>query len=230
MSKVNDQKRVLHIINKASVGGIPQVVISMYRAVDREQIHFDCTLFDAQIGISGKKLQELGCRLYTMPIQFSHPFSFSWKLSQILKNGHYDVIHAHNNYSAWFPLLVAKICGVKKRIAHAHTNQPVGCIKRILSHILTPWLSTQLIGCTKEAASAVFGENINKNSKLRLLYNSIESDKFSFNQTFRDNLRKEFNWDEKFVVGCIGRLHECKNLFFALQVFAHYMQLIRMSD
>ncbi len=219
MIKANNQKRILHIMNKASIGGIPQVVISMYRAVDREQIHFDCTLFDAQIGISGKELQELGCHLYIMPIQFRHPFLFSRQLTQILKNGHYDVIHAHNSYSAWLPLLVAKMCGIKKRIAHAHTNQPVGRIKRILSHILTPWLATQLIGCTEDAAFAVFGKNINTNPKLYLLYNSIESEKFSFDQSIRDSLRKELNLNGKFVVGCIGRLHECKNLFFALRVF-----------
>ena len=215
--------KVLHIMNKATTGGIPQVVINICQQEISKSIKFDCTVFDDNFGISGKILKQLGCHFYLLPKQSKNPIGFIIKLIYILKTGKYDIIHVHTNHSSWLPIMVAWFCGIKNRIAHSHTSKKAGIIRQFLSTKITPLFATNLIGCTILAGQTVFGRNVVDNSKFKLFYNTIDVKNFAFKLSSRINMRHQMKLKGKFVFGCVGRLDTNKNFIFALDVF-HIIQ------
>lgn len=88
-------------------------------------------------------------------------------------------------------MLVAKLHGVKVRIAHSHNSnsEPTfkGKIKYLLSRMYSVY-ATDLFTCSKIAGDYMFA-----NKKYTIINNAINVDKFVFNGTVRNDVRTELN-------------------------------------
>lgn len=214
--------RVLHIMAGADAGGISTVVLNYYKYIDRKKIHFDIAITTDMVGQNGKRLKELGCNIYFLPLKSKGINKFKKSLRELLNDEHFDAIHVHENETSYIALSVAKKIGIKKRIAHAHTTSPtdslLGEIRRLSGCVLNDYYATNLIGCGKLAGERVFGKKNMKKRQNFILPNAIETEKFHFNSKVRENIRKELDVENKYVIGMVGRLDYQKNQDFILKI------------
>mgnify|MGYP003307739940 CR=1 FL=1 len=77
------------------------------------------------------------------------------------------------------------------------------------------------IAPSTEAANFMFGKGSVKKGKATLLNNGVDLSVFRYDETSRNDIRKEFNIPENaFVVGHVGRFQEQKNHLFLLEIFS----------
>lgn len=214
--------RVLHVMNGAVAGGISAVVLNCYRYTDREKIIYDCAMLNTRVGVHGKELQKLGCQMVPLPLKSRHPIRYWKALKKLLKEGGYDAIHVHNNETSFFPLFIAWCCGIKKRLAHAHTVRPISsfprALKRAVSVFLIGLVATKLVACSRAAAVFIFGKKSLSSPKLMILKNAIEVDQFRFDEKKREAYRTQLGIEERFALCCVGHLGPEKNHSFSLRI------------
>jgi glycosyltransferase involved in cell wall biosynthesis len=111
-------------------------------------------------------------------------------------------------------MLIAKIKGIKVRIAHCHNTT---CDNKKVHKILQPLfrkIYTHGFACSVDAGKWMFN-----NSNFEVLPNGFITEKFIFDEKKRKEVRKKLNIDDKYVIGHVGMFLEQKNHEFILQVF-----------
>ncbi len=213
--------KVLHIAPGFKYGGIESRLVDWYSRMDKSLVHFDVVkVTPDESNPLVDKLESLGAKVYSIP-----PLGVrTWKkhfsaMRKIIISGNYDVIHSHSLAYGFFPMLLGKKLGIKKRILHSRTTSlnPGDkhiLISKFLSKLAIP-LATDYFACSEEAGEWAFG----KNKKAKIIKNGIVLENFIFSQEERDYLRKELCLDEAKVVGYIGRFSTQKNLIFLIDSF-----------
>lgn len=133
-----------------------------------------------------------------------------------LRRSHFDTVCDFTGNFAGMPLFVAKLAGVKKRIAlyRGSTNHFAEnwsklfynfCIKKI-----TQYSATKILSNSNAAFDFFFGKAYVGKEKYEVIYNGVDFKKISGRS--RKSLRVEFGIDSScFVVGHIGRCGLVKN-------------------
>ena len=65
----------------------------------------------------------------------------------------------------------------------------------------------------------LFGDKAFQSGQVTLINNAIQAEKFSFSEKDRDSLRKELGWENKTVIGHVGRFDIPKNHDRMLDIF-----------
>ncbi len=218
--------RVLHIMAGADAGGISTVVLNYYRFMDRTQFHFDIAVTTNQVGQNAREFEQLGAKIYQIPLKSNGIRAYENAISELLNNNHYDAIHVHENDTSYVALRVAKKNGIKQRFAHAHSTYPSINIKSKIKRVTGAWLNcyyaTKVIGCGLLAGERMFGKAGINGRKGIILPNAIDTQRFNYNEDIRNSMRDELKLIDKYVVGMVGRLSPEKNHFFALDLFHKY--------
>lgn len=143
-------------------------------------------------------------------------------LLNIIKNNHFDIIHINsgNIYHQVVAIWVADKCNVKMRIAHSHScAQYKGIVKLCAKKLIQSYLSaeaTHCVACSTEAGMSLFGKKVLRSPKWKLVKNTIDTKRFSFDSKIRKEFRKKLNIKDTLLLGCVGNSDENKNHIFAL--------------
>lgn len=213
-------ERVLHIVPNMAMGGLETFIMNMYRNIDRNNIQFDFLVHYKVRQYYDDEIESLGGHIYRMSVREDNNFFYYiWKLHKFFcLHSEYRIIHAHMESLGIVYMLVAKLHGVKVRIAHSHNSnsEPTfkGKIKYLLSRMYSVY-ATDLFACSKVAGDYMFA-----NKKYTIINNAINVDKFVFNRKVRNDVRTELNLSDKnLVIGMVGRFEKQKNHEFAVKVF-----------
>ena len=152
-------------------------------------------------------------------------------MKRVLSN-QYNIFHIHTSYWTGFLLEeLAKQAGIKKVIVHAHASfvdeadpqkrKPLLERHEEIKRDFPPDLATDFWACSQLAADWLFGAQIPK-SKIRIMKNAIEVERFRFDEARREALRHELGLDGALVLGTAGRFAYSKNYDFLLDVFAGF--------
>lgn len=124
---------------------------------------------------------------------------------------------------------IAEKMGVPVRIAHSHlTVQTSDRIKIAISNLFTASLkktATGYFACGKAAGVYMWGSEIANSSKLYVMRNAVDAQRFQFSDSIRDEYRKKFGFGDKTVIGHIGRFNEQKNHLFLINIFKAYLNI-----
>lgn len=217
--------RVLHEVTIMNTGGIETLLMNIYRNIDREKVQFDFMLHRDQEGFYDEEIRSLGGKIYK-GVGFN-PLKHKKYLNSIddlfeEHKGEYKIIHAHNSFSM-FTLRAAKEAGILIRISHAHNARPLFDYKKYIfkkyNRIKLKNYTTNMFACSSNAGKWLFGEKAIKEGKVTIINNGIEPDKFIFNETIRNNIRKQLHIENKYVIGHVGRFNKQKNHEFIIKVF-----------
>lgn len=222
--------KVLHVMAGADAGGISSVVLNYYKYINKEKIHFDVAITLDIIGLNGRRLMELGVKIYKIPLKSKDITLYKAELKKLLLENKYDAVHVHENETSYVALKLAKELGIPCRIAHAHTASPYtsvkGEIRRLSGCILNAKYATNIIGCGKLAGERIFGRSNMKSKKAFVLPNSIDTDVFCYDSKIREETRKELSVNNKYVVGMVGRIAPPKNNVYAIELFKQIKEKI----
>jgi len=220
-------KRVLHILNRMSPGGVESLLMNLYKNIDRSKLQFD--FYVTEKGIYDEEIYKMGGKIfYTESIQKSGLIKYLKNWSNFLTHhSEYKIIHSHLNNISGFLFSIAKKQKVPTRIIHSHTSETVNNLlvkisKKFLNYLIIK-NATILMGCSDKSNEWLYGK-YKKDSII--LNNGVDIEKFKYNQTIREKMRSELGIKEDtIVIGHVGRLVEVKNHKFLINVFEKYHQI-----
>ena len=216
MLLMNNRKiKVAMVTNHFGITGIGTVIMNYCKALDKEK--YDLTIFAGQ-PISKKYEKEClenDIHLVALPSRHGNPKGHYIALWKALRAGHYDIVHDHGSSSMMaIELTIAKLAGVKNRIAHSHNSN---CPNMKVHKLLNPYFRTvytKALACGQLAGNWLFGEN-----NFEVLPNGFHTDDFTFFKNERDAVRNKLGVENQLLIGHIGRINEQKNQEYLLDVF-----------
>lgn len=209
--------KVLIVINTgfACSGGLATVMMNYYDAMDKTGLSIDFASTN-QPPKSDKYYSSLidnGSRYFCLGDRKENLIKYLYNLKEVIEREKYDVVHVNGNSATLFlELSMAKICGVKVRIAHGHTTHsrhPI--VHKILRSFLYP-LCTHRIAVSNKAGEWLFRKNY------IVLNNAINVSKYTFDNNVRDDYRRRLGLNGCFVIGHVGKLYTPKNHTFLLDI------------
>ena len=212
--------RVLQILPGGKVnGGIENFIMNFYRKIDKNKVQFDFLVHYKEKGYFDEEIIKLGGKIYYFSIREDNNFiKYIYELMIFFRNHkEYKIVHGHMSSLAFIYFFIAKINGVKIRVAHSHINGVERNIKgKILEYLikLIKYTANYYLACSDEAGKYMF-----KNRRYLIIKNAIDIERFKFNSLERKKIRSELGIENNFVLGHIGRFNLQKNHDYLLQIF-----------
>ncbi|MFK9089956.1 glycosyltransferase family 1 protein [Bacillus salipaludis] len=225
-------KRVLQIVSSMDRGGAETLLMNIYRNMDREKVQFDFITHSTKKGDFDDEIISLGGKVFQIhSLGELGPIRYLKELIKIMSANKYLAIHSHTDYQGGFPTLAAKICGIKQRICHSHSNNwPQGNsykAKLMLKFLKTliKMTATNYCSCSIDAAEFLFSRKMVDQGKVDILKNGIDISQFLNEKNCRNSVIQEFNLPkEAKLIGHVGRFSESKNHQFILKVFKNVIE------
>jgi glycosyltransferase involved in cell wall biosynthesis len=213
--------RVAIIAGVLHSGGKRNLIMEYYRHIDKTKVQYDFICDSDSNGIPKEEIEKLGGKVYLVP-PYKHIFSHLKATYKILKDNHYQVMHAFDNTLNVFPLFVGKLAGVKVRISESISkgdkNEAKTKIKLVLRRF-SHWFATDFMANSIDCGVWQFGKKTYDEGKIAIFKTVINADANAFDKILRDETRKKFGWEDKVIYGFIGRYVDQKNPLFLIDIF-----------
>lgn len=224
-------KRVLQVVGKMNIGGTENLLMNLYRNIDRSKVQFDFLTFynSGEKGFYDDEITSLGGEIVNVhsPSIFKYNKSIK-EVRDILQTKSYAVIHSHIGQNAFFALKAAKQAGVPIRVIHSHSTMPrdPSIWKRFYYRILY-WLgnyySTDFCACSQKAAEYRFSKRVLLKHCI-FIPNSIDF-KPILSAKKDDGFKNEFQIPKDgFVILQVGNLSRAKNQNFTIKLLEKLYQ------
>ncbi len=217
--------RVLHVVTYMGRGGLETMLMNYYRHIDRELIQFDFLANKPKPGAYEEEVKQLGGRIFVSPgfnpAKLPQYRSFMKQLFQ--EHPEIQIVHAHNGALAYYALREAQRNQIPHRIAHSHNSKINFDLKWPIKQYCRAHMkkaATDFWGCGELAVEFYFGKEIAEKKQYTLIRNAIEEERFVYQREVREKLRKQYQVEDKFVVGHVGRFMYQKNHTFLIDIFA----------
>lgn len=216
--------RVLHSVSNMDRAGIETMLMNYYRHIDRSKVQFDFLCNKIKPGAYDEEIIKMGGNIYHSP--GLNPINFlkykNYVIDILKRNSDIKIMHSHNGALAYQSLYAAYKYGLKNRICHAHATTIDFNMKLPLKLLYKTQLnrvSNNFWGCGKDSIQFYFGKKIIDTNNYLVLHNAIEEKDFIYNEQKRNELRKKYNLENKFVIGNVARFMKQKNHTFILDLF-----------
>lgn len=219
MSKVI---RVAIVSGKFDSGGKKNLIMEYYRHIDREKVQFDFLCDSDSQAIPREEIESLGGRVYEITV-YQNILGNMYDIYKLCKMNKYPVMHAYNSTMNVFPMFVAKLAGVPVRISESLSMAHEGDWKTKIKKILRPmsrWFANYYMSCGKDCGRWQFGDKLFDAGKVDVFKTVINTGFNAYNPELREKTRKEFGWEDKIVIGHIGRFTPQKNSVHLIEIFA----------
>ena len=216
--------RIAHVIGKLRNGGVESVVMNYYRNIDRTKIQYDFIIdSDSSNPVLQDEIESLGGKVIVVP-PYQKPAEYHKALYRLFTENNYPLVYSHLNTLSVFPLFAAWRAGVKIRVAHNHSTAGKGEFKRnMMKYTLRPFAKvfpTHLCACSEYAGRWLFGDKAMDSGRVKVWPNAIDTERFAYNESVRDEIRMKLNLTGKFVIGHAGRFMTQKNHNFLMDIFS----------
>lgn len=205
-----------------NVGGVENFLLNYISYFNINTFEVDL-ISNTRNPVFEEEFKSLGCNVYKVCSKRQNPFQFRKDLQKIFEGKQYDIVWINTCGLANMDYLkYAKKYDVPIRIVHAHSGSNMfGALKGVL-HFINKYriesIATHYWACAYQAAQWFYPKSILSHENFSVINNAIDSNRFLFNQEIRNQYRKKLNLNDKFIIGCIGRLSYKKNINFLIQI------------
>ena len=210
------------IIGKMDSGGKKNLVMEYYRHIDKNKIQFDFICDSDSKAIPDEEIKSLGGRVYIIP-PYQKILANMREMKRICKANKYPIMHAWNSTMNLFPMKVAKSTGIPVRISESLSMAHEGDWKTKIKKLLRPMsklYATHYMSCGDDCGRWQFGNELFDAGKVDVFKTVINTKFNDYNLELREKTRKDFGWEDKMVVGHIGRFTPQKNSVHLIEIFA----------
>jgi glycosyltransferase involved in cell wall biosynthesis len=214
--------RVAIVVGKMNSGGKKNLIMEYYRHIEREKFQFDFICDADSEAIPEEEIEKLGGHIYKIR-PYQHIFGNMADIYTLCKKNRYPIIHAYNSTMNVFPMFIAKMAGVPVRISESLSMAHEGDWKTPLKKMLRPmskWFANYYMSCGEDCGRWQFGEKFYNEGKVDVFKTVINTEFNGFNEKLREQTRKSFGWEDKIVIGHIGRFTPQKNSIRVIEIFA----------
>ena len=222
--------KVLHMTPPDVNNGVYRYIFSHMQYMDRSRFQFAFLTKGAEELRQAPEYKKYGFMIYELKsVQREGAERFRQEIVQILENG-FDILHLHT--SSWRGFMIEEIAMERKIprvIVHSHSagideGVPALWEERVQVHEsfkrqFSMKYATDVWACSIAAAKWLYGANI-PSDRIRIMPNAIDIERYRFQPEKRVRMRRQMGFEDKFVVGNIGRYAFQKNQEFLLRVFA----------
>ena len=207
--------KVAMVARALTMNGISTVIVNYCTHIDTSK--FKITVFVGSPIDKNMKAscEAAGAKVVELPNRDTDMKGFYRALNKGLGKQKFDIIHVHGNSAIMaIELMLAKLHGIKVRIAHSHNTTSSHMKAHKLMKPFFNALYTDGFACCRYAGKWLFGDK-----KFTVIPNGFNIDKFRFNKFDRHRIRKSLGITDEIVLGHIGRLNHQKNQEFMLKVY-----------
>lgn len=232
---IDERRKPLHILQVTGAmnrGGAEVMLMDIYRNMS-PVVRFDFLInvkrnnphvrgdFDDEIERLGGTLRHIGTQWELGPRKYYSQFK---KIIQEI--GKPDVVHIHMNAKCGVIAMAARMCGIKKIVAHSHAalkfkgplRKTIPSIVELkLQRMLIGMFATDFWGCSTEANASLFYRRLKH--RTIVINNAVDVAAFQ-NVSKRDtaNITTKLNYEGALVLGNVGRVVRHKNVAFVVDV------------
>lgn len=220
---MNDPIRILHVLNGLGSGGTEAIIMNWYRRIDRSKVQFDF-LVRSKDNMYADEIAEYGGRVFVMP-PYPHKYLKNKKETTLFFKEHgkeFLGIHVHGNALLYVNIFkIAKKNGIDFRIYHSHNTSTKIMYRpwHIFNRFRIKKLATEYFACSTLAGKWAFNF-----SQFTVVKNGIDTNRFSYNEAVRKNIRSRLKITNQTVYGNVGRFVPVKNHIFLLETFEKILE------
>ena len=212
----NNGKKLLMIQTvRVGANGITSFVLNYYRHLDYGRFSVDFVFPNEPSERLRREIASHGGCIYVLPMRNRNPILYFFRLSRIVRENGYDIVHAHGNSATlWLEMAAAKRGGARVRIPHSHnTTCRMMWAHRLLKKPFER-AYTDALACGQEAGEWLFPKK-----PFRIMFNAIDTKRFAFSEDDRTRIRREFGLENSFVVVHVGTYNAQKNHAGLIEIF-----------
>ena len=213
--------RVAVIVGKMDSGGKKNLIMEYYRHINRTEVQFDFICDSDSLAIPKEEIKKLGGCVFIIP-PYQKIFSNMFAMLKIFKENKYPILHGYNSTMNLFAMFVGKLAGIPVRINESISMGHKADKKNIIKNILKPfstWFATHYMANGEICGRWQFGDKLVDQGKVKVFKTVIDAEKNKFDLSLREQCRKEYNLEDRIVIGHIGRFTAQKNTLFIIDVF-----------
>ena len=229
--------RVLQVLASLDRGGAEATVMDWLRRIDRDRIIFDFVVneSDRPFAFESEALA-LGSRVIRSPrfkLWNILPYGVWWYRG-LMQHPEGGIVHGHHTSPAFVYFAIARVLR-RVTIAHSHTagrDQSLAGRLRVVLRWPLRHLASNHLTCSELAGYWMFGHS----TLARLIPNGIETTRFGYDATTRQQIRRQLGLTDALVVGHVGSFSSPKNHSRLLRIFStvlkteHRARLLLVGD
>lgn len=211
--------------------GISTFMMNYFRHFDRETLHIDFMVIDAEKNLI-KEIETAGSKIYYMPklglqnlIEVKQYFKNFFQINE----KKYSVVHSHFCQMDGIIFPIAKKNGVNLCMSHSHnskiSNYKLRAVRNRLMCVPIKYVSDVWAACSETAGVCLYGKKFLSSTKSKIIRNAVDKKRFGFNPEIRRSLRKELNISDTIVLGTVGSMRPQKNHLFLIDIFYNLLKV-----
>ncbi len=221
--------RILMIVTQMNRAGIENLLMELYREIDRSKIQFDFYTFRMEECQFDAEIRALGGNIYyNAPISVRTIFRIPKQIKEFcLAHPEYQIVHAHMNQWCGILLKGAKQAGVPVRIAHSHTSLLSHSLKNTLKNLIklsTNRYANYKIAVSDKAGKWLYGKKAVARGEVHFWKNTIRHEAYCFSEDTRANKRTELGLSDELTLVNVGNLRFLKNHPYLFRVFLEVLK------
>lgn len=202
-------------------------IMNLFKNIDRSSTQFAFLCMENRKGDLDDEIEALGGKIYHLKDSHfrSSILKRLYKILQLVsffrKHREINVYHIHNYHAldVFEHLLASKLCGVKKVVVHSHNSEAPRPVLHKVFRKINNLFHYDKFACSTLAANWLFGPNATRNGEVAIIKNGTLTQKYTFDNTKRNRIRKELGISDALVIGHIGRFNQQKNHQYLIKVF-----------
>lgn len=222
--------RVLHVFHGMNCGGAENMIMNLYRHINRESVQFDFLVHTEKKCFFDDEIESMGGHIYRAPyFNIINHFYYKKILVNFFDNHHeIKIVHGHLGSCAHIYLDIARKAGCYT-IAHCHSGKPSFSLKNMAYKMVCYIVRKKadyFMACAREAGIYRYGKKIVNNMEIFCtLNNAIDIPRYTYSEAKRNHIREEFFIpDDILLIGHVGRFIEVKNHDFMIEIFKQVVQ------
>lgn len=228
------KKKVLIVIQQLRRGGVEVAAVNFSSHIDQDKYEFTYYLQK----VESKQDEELieiinksNSKVIVRPHTAKNYIQQYQDALRVMREGNYDIVHSHVMFYNGIIMLVAKKCGIKKRVSHSHATKwnhketlPFKIYRAFMRKLINLF-ATDKLACSTAAGNYMYGEKEYSISG-QFLANGIDIGRYALNNETRIKKRSELSVrNDEILVGHIGTIYRIKNQAFLVEIFAEMLKI-----
>lgn len=207
--------KICFIIPSVSAGGIETYLL---RFLDYLRNDYDITVIvrSSNDGELKRNYTIRDLRLLIMPLGYLN-FSLSKRYYRLFKHEAFDVVCDFNANFSGMSMLMARLAGIKKRIAFYRQGQDhfsPGLLRNSVNRLLNRLVfrnASKILFNSSAAVNVFFPYRKQSDSRFEVIYNGIDHTQDNYNGTQEEARHKLGLPKDSFIIGHVGRKDPAKN-------------------
>ena len=221
---MNSKIKVAELISRLEFGGAEAMLLN-YTTHFQHPEQFDLHIITQDINDDNciRQFEEAGYTVHIVTHKRKSIAKNVREVYQVLKQGHFDIVHSHMTLTNFYVLFLAKMLGVKVRISHAHSAFREDNLKAKLTFPILKQLNRAAaniwVACGYNAGVFLYGKAAVDAQKVYMMRNAIDLQRFQKNDEIRRMIREKYAIGDGLCIGHVGRFCHPKNHGFVLEIF-----------